>query len=322
MKFEDVAVEETCCPQCGSDIYHKQFVGRDRLHNLPGEFWVVACSTCGLLRTNPRPTAASIGFYYPDDYGPYVMTRQSHSDHISAKQSLWKRFARRIIGDSDSFSHALPPHLEPGHALEIGCASGYYLEFLDKKGWQVQGIEFSPSAAAVAASRGYAVHVGPLESAPAPQNKFDLVVAWMVIEHLHSPKESLLRLFEWVQDDGWLVFSIPDNSYFGFKAFKSYEYGLHLPAHLTHFTPATIQSLLEVTGWKVERIITQRTLSSVAGTVGFFMRDKLGIDNKLTKSLINHDVACLRLHRWLWPLTLVLAWFGQTGRITIWAKKK
>ena len=49
-----------------------QFVmeGKVLLRDLPGKFIVVKCHRCGLMRTNPRPTAESIGFYYPDDYAP------------------------------------------------------------------------------------------------------------------------------------------------------------------------------------------------------------------------------------------------------------
>jgi hypothetical protein len=37
--------------------------GRDRLHDLAGTYTVVRSSGCGLLRTDPRPTADTIGYY-------------------------------------------------------------------------------------------------------------------------------------------------------------------------------------------------------------------------------------------------------------------
>ena len=44
--------------------------GFDRLTGGPGRYQVVRCQNCGLMRTNPRPTGASIGIFYPDDYAP------------------------------------------------------------------------------------------------------------------------------------------------------------------------------------------------------------------------------------------------------------
>ena len=52
------------------------------------------------------------------------------------------------------------------------------------QGWEVEGIEFPETASEVASSLGYKVHRGPLETAPEPEQKYDLVVAWMVLEHL------------------------------------------------------------------------------------------------------------------------------------------
>ncbi|MEJ7712387.1 MAG: hypothetical protein WKF84_21660 [Pyrinomonadaceae bacterium] len=72
------------------------FGGRDRLHDLPGIFQVVKCRVCGLMRTNPRPTPEAIGFYYPENYGPYQSTRvdvnRSHNQHSPLKRTLRKLF--------------------------------------------------------------------------------------------------------------------------------------------------------------------------------------------------------------------------------------
>ena len=70
-----VALEAVPCPLgCAPD---DEIVvrGHDRLHELPGEFTVVRCRGCGLLRTTPRPTPEAMGFYYPAEYGPYLSTR-------------------------------------------------------------------------------------------------------------------------------------------------------------------------------------------------------------------------------------------------------
>lgn len=56
--LENVAACPLGCPPTDETI----LVGRDRLYNLPGEFTVVKCRTCGLKRTNPMPDTGNHRF--------------------------------------------------------------------------------------------------------------------------------------------------------------------------------------------------------------------------------------------------------------------
>ena len=57
------------CDLCGSAAYRLLLGGvNDRLHRLPGEFNLIRCSGCSLVRLSPRPDAASIPAYYPGEY--------------------------------------------------------------------------------------------------------------------------------------------------------------------------------------------------------------------------------------------------------------
>ena len=66
--LEGVLFEDVSCDFCGSHEVQPLFSGPDRLLGLPGEFAVVRCTRCGLLRQNLRPTAETIDFYYPSAY--------------------------------------------------------------------------------------------------------------------------------------------------------------------------------------------------------------------------------------------------------------
>src|SRR3546814_4428524 len=76
--------------------------------------------------------------------------------------------------------------------------------------WEVEGIEPSAHAAHQAMEAGYKVRNVSLEAAGDPQLPFDLIVGWMVLEHLHQPLDVLQKLRSWVRPDGWLVLSVPD----------------------------------------------------------------------------------------------------------------
>ena len=160
------------------------------------------------LHTNPRPTAASIGAYYPDDYGPYLGTRvgQPQLTPFHGLKSFVRPLVRKVF---DTPSDVLPP-IPRGRLLEIGCASGSYLDRMAHCGWQVEGIEFSEEAARAARDLGYQVHAGSLEFAPAPNYPPDLIVGWMVLEHLHDPIGCLEKLHEWAAPGGWLVLTLQE----------------------------------------------------------------------------------------------------------------
>jgi len=315
---EAIRLEDMPCPLGCPRGDEPILSGHDRLHDLPGEFTVVKCSTCGLLRTNPRPTAETIGFYYPDNYGPYIGTRVEHK--ITSRFSGIKRFFRPLIKIVfDPKDNALPSQ-PPGRLLEVGCASGSFLHRMASSGWQVEGIEFSEKAAQAATLLGYKVHTGSLESAPAPANPMDLIVGWMVLEHLHNPIECLKKLNEWASKDAWLVLSLPNAAALEFQVFKDKWYALQLPTHLHHFTPLTLEKVLDAGGWSLMKVHHQRTVANLIASTAYVAESKgwptLGV--------------WLRKFAWpdgIWfyiffPVAWLFALFGQTGRMTVWAKKK
>jgi 2-polyprenyl-3-methyl-5-hydroxy-6-metoxy-1,4-benzoquinol methylase len=286
-------------------------VGRDRIHNLPGEFHVVRCRTCGLMRTNPRPTLETIGFYYPAEYGPYRSTRVQPTE----SPPLWKRM---VIQGFPLNTERLPS-LKPGRMLEVGCASGAFLHSMARRGWEVEGLEASPSAAEAAQALGYPVHTGSLEYAPEPADSYNLVVGWMVLEHLHDPVTALRKLHRWTQTDGWLVLSVPNAGSLEFCIFKDAWYALHLPNHLYHYTPQTLKAVLAAGGWQTKRIFHQRVLGNLVASVGYILQDR-GFQNRITKLLLAFpETGSLQYP--VYPLALLLSLFEQTGRMTVWARK-
>lgn len=316
-KYQNVVIESVhCCIGCKEDD-QVIFSAHDLLHNLPGEYNVVKCSSCGLMRTNPRPTPETIGIYYPDNYGPYLgsVVRLDKEHQPFGIKKFLKPLFNRIF----NFNGTVLPPLAPGRMLEIGCASGSFLHRMAGEGWQVQGIEFSEKAAKSAQNLGYTVHAGALETAPQPEESFDLIVGWMVLEHLHDPVGGLIRLGEWANPEAYLVLSIPNAGSLEFCLFKDKWYALQLPTHMHHFTPQSVEKVLLAGGWKLEKIYHQRTLSNFIGSLGYVLRDK-GYANLGRKLIDFPDQGGWMVYA-LYPISYFLSLFGQTGRMTIWAKK-
>lgn len=186
------------------------------------------------------------------------------------------------------------------------------------QGWSVEGIELSEKAANGPKNMGYKVHVGSLENSPEPDGQLDLIVGWMVLEHLHDPISCLKKLHNWTRPGGWLVLSVPNSCSLGINLFKDNWYALHLPAHLYHFTPLTLENVLHKGGWTLKKVYQQRTITDlIVSTARVFEskgRIKIG---KWLRVLAGGG-------KWfyiLFPLAWILGIFGQSGRMTVWAKK-
>lgn len=312
-----VVLEARPCPLGCDGADEPVLTGRDRIHGLPGEFSIVRCSGCGLMRTNPRPAPESIGYYYPDEYGPYIGTRVGASPKEEVTSSRWKRWITNLLQARTEYLPPLPP---TGRVLEIGCASGSFMHRMAEAGWEVEGIEPSSSAGEATRRLGFSVHIGSLESAPDPTSPYDLVVGWMVLEHLHEPVAALQKLHRWTKPGGWIALSVPNAGAAEFRIFRDAWYALHLPNHLYHYTPKTLSAVLRRGGWAVERVHHQRTLANLMASTGYRLQDN-GRTGGLTTALLEFPEVPGRKSYYLYPLAYLLSLLGQTGRMTVWARR-
>jgi SAM-dependent methyltransferase len=311
---EGVELEERGCPNGCPPSDEPVLEGHDRIHGLPGRFRIVRCRRCGLMRTNPRPTPQTIGAYYPDDYAPYRPAEDGR-----AKPRRWRHRVKDRIRRFFGRDTRRLPSMAPGHLVEIGCASGAYLLQLRDQGWSTEGIEFSDSAAQHARARGLSVQTASVETAAPPQSRADIVAAWMVLEHLHDPIRALHKIRGWVKPGGYLVGVVPDAGAFDRKLFGEHWYALHLPAHLYHFTPQTLRTVLANSGWDLVQVRWQPNGNNLLNTLEWWAQD-LGRTRTLKFARWLRDARrASTLRRWLgWVLGLT----RQSGRMEFWARPR
>ena len=285
----------------------------DVIHGVPGRFTVVRCRGCGLVRTSPRPSPEGIGAYYPVAYEPYrpdAMTPRAPSP-AGTLGRLKGRLADRANG-------TLIPDLTPGVVLEIGCASGGFLDRMRGAGWRTYGAELSPDAAARARARGHGVHTGRVEDMPPVPEPVDLVVGWMVLEHLHEPVAALRRLHGMSSPGAYCAFSIPDFGAVGRRVLGEDWTLLDVPRHLHHFDPQTLTDMLAATGWQTTRLLRPATSTFVMESLGFRARRR-GWTHASAWLL---DVAANRRQRLLRRLLgFALAGVGQSGAMVVHARR-
>lgn len=140
-----------------------------------------------------------------------------------------------------------------GRLLDIGCGYGYFLQDMKCRGWKVEGIEVSEVGRDfVRETWDIQVYAEPLESLALPENLFDVVTLFYVIEHVDNPL-ALLREVNRILKPGGLVFlrwphSTPIIRILGPFSGKLDLY--HTPYHLYDFSPSTMEKMLESCGFK------------------------------------------------------------------------
>jgi len=87
-----------------------------------------------------------------------------------------------------------------------------------------------------------------------PNNYFDVITLWHVLEHIRNPKEILIEIKRILKDDGIMIIGLPNINSMAFKIFKKYWIDLDIPRHYYHFSFLTISKLLTVTGFKINNI--------------------------------------------------------------------
>ncbi|HEX7376629.1 MAG TPA: class I SAM-dependent methyltransferase [Pirellulales bacterium] len=266
--------EETACPLCGSNDHTTVLAWRDG--ELRADLQVVRCRTCDLTFTNPRPTPATIGHFYPSDYSCYEM-RSAVGPRLKAR--LRARLQRLVLRSDYGYpgQPVTPltrcgsrlarlwlrgglrrsewiPYRGQGRLLDFGCGAGAFLERMRDSGWRVEGLDLSPLAAqAVMRQRGIQVHVGTLPHADLPPDSFDCVTMWQALEHVHQPRETVREARRLLRPRGLLVVAVPNLASWSFEHFGRQWFGLDVPRHLTHFTPSTLNALLAAEGFRVLR---------------------------------------------------------------------
>jgi SAM-dependent methyltransferase len=302
-----VHLEHSACAFCASGERRTVLTGSERQYGLPGLFSVVACTRCGLMRTDPRPTRDSIHLYYPREYSPYLTTADETT-------SIARRLARWLF---DPLDIATPP-IPPGRLLEIGTASGNFIVAMQRAGWEVTGVEFNEAAARVAAERTRRpVRHDRVDQVDFPPGSFDLICAWMVFEHLHDPVEQFRRCARWLRRGGWLAFSVPDCGGVQFRIFGKNWLSLDLPRHLYHFTPSLLGRILEACGFECVQTRWQRTLDDVSLSLAYSAESKIPRTGPFLRALAR-SVPSRALGR---AAGVAAAPLHVSGRVTVWARK-
>jgi 2-polyprenyl-3-methyl-5-hydroxy-6-metoxy-1,4-benzoquinol methylase len=204
---------------------------------------IVRCRQCGLVYVNPRWDSKVV----EDNYRAV-----EDRTYVEEQEGRVLTFSRNL----DAFEALVTPNSQTRRFLDVGCHIGVMVELAQKRGWEAWGVEPSEWAAAHARSKGLHVITGTLASAGLPENYFDVVTMWDVIEHLTDPASVLCDVHRVLKPGGILgVHTIDISSTFARLMGRRWPWLMEM--HLYFFTPKTLRHMLEKTGFQVVHSRTQ-----------------------------------------------------------------
>ncbi len=121
------------------------------------------------------------------------------------RRHWWWRVRERIL--LDRISGLLGERKPHARILDIGCGAGLFFDALEPFG-HVEGIEADPAVVEQSGRWRHRIHDGELETFSADQ-KFDLILALDVVEHVRSPETLLRHAAMFLAPDGRMLITTP-----------------------------------------------------------------------------------------------------------------
>jgi 2-polyprenyl-3-methyl-5-hydroxy-6-metoxy-1,4-benzoquinol methylase len=200
-----------------------------------GSRWTFfSCRDCGFVFANPVPDGEAIARFYA------ALADEEYSQEDEGRGRNFALVLRRL-------GQFAPPDWS---LLDVGAASGIFLNLARRAGYRVAGIEPS-SALADDAERlfGLKLFRGTAEQFASTET-FGVVTLLDVIEHVTDPGSLLACLDRFLAPGGLLVIVTPDIGSFAARVFRG-RWWHYRVAHVNFFNRRSLDFLLAQRGFEI-----------------------------------------------------------------------
>ena len=254
-------------------------------------FDIVTCTACDFVCVNPRIANDALYSMYANNYFARGTDDVGYEDyeltaHLRIKTfRRWLKIIHAYIGSNI------------GSVLDIGAASGYFLELMREEGWEVEAIELDPRMVEKLRTKNIPVSNRPFETFETSK-KYRLITLFDVLEHIPDLKTTFGKLHELLDDQGALVLITPDINSKQRKLFGKRWFQFKPKEHIQYFSRETLRKAIEPYGLE---LIHCSSSGQFADTQ--FLLDRLHkYDFRLLNRIITAGVKLFGLHNRYWYL--------------------
>ncbi|MEI9810460.1 MAG: class I SAM-dependent methyltransferase [Bacteroidota bacterium] len=232
------------CPVCSSTDIRNALAVTD--HSVSGQsFQVVECGVCTLRFTQDVPGSSSISPYYK---------AEGYISHTNTSKGLVNRAyqfvrTRTMVGKRKLVQKTTG--VLTGTMLDMGSGIGSFVNEMMQNGWQVTGLEPDEDARRVARELYHLDLADTNGFYQLPANSYDAITMWHVLEHVHDLPAYVQQLRNILKENGKLLIAVPNYTSLDADIYKEYWAAYDVPRHLYHFSPLSLQMLMEKHGLKV-----------------------------------------------------------------------
>ena len=196
-----------------------------------GSLWTFfSCKNCGFVFSNPYIPKENIVEFYSQ------LEDHEYSTEAEGRSKNFKTVLKRLKG--------LTGAAQENTLLDIGAASGIFLNMALREGYQTTGIE--PSGFLVEeAEKQYGLHLFKGTVADfQPDKKFSVIALLDILEHLVEPEAFMTTVDDLIDDNGILVIVTPDINSFAAR-FTGKRWWHFRIAHINFFNRKSLEYLLK-----------------------------------------------------------------------------
>ena len=209
-------------------------------------YTLLRCPQCGLYRTIlPGSYRQFLKQYYAKGYFTGSSARAGYADYLDDSPVI-----RRNV--QNYLKLILRYKLSGRRLLDVGCATGTFLEEAQRQGFTVYGLDASEYAIDQARKTfNDKVNLGTLSTVKFSPYSFDLVTLFDVFEHFHGPDKDLARCRKLLKTNGLLVINTGNTSSLLSKLEGPNWHFFIPPQHLYFYSDTNLKQLLTRHGFKV-----------------------------------------------------------------------
>ncbi len=232
------------CPVCSSKILNHIFNVIDETVSKES-FQILHCVTCTLRFTQNIPNQNKITSYYKAE--AYVSHSNSNKGFINKTYHI----VRNITLKSKRKLIVKQTKQTKGNILDIGCGVGSFLHTMRIANWEITGIEPDELARTNAANTYKIEAKSSPELFNLPHQSFDAITMWHVLEHVHELQAYVRQIALLLKANGKAFIAVPNYTSYDAAYYQQKWAAYDVPRHLYHFSPKSMQQLLQNNGLQI-----------------------------------------------------------------------
>jgi len=231
------------CPACGGSKLNEEF---EKL-----AFRYVSCGDCGTLFVNPRPNFSDLSLFYANSPSTHYWVNEFFKPVQEARRTA-------IFRPRAEYIKSILPDAAKGVVGDIGAGFGIFLEELKIQCGSKELIAIEPSQeqASICRQKGLKVEEKTLEEIKGHEGRYDLLVAFELLEHLYDPLAFLQRVNRLLKPNCCFYATTLNGQGFDIQILWDKSKSVHPPHHLNFFNPVSASTLLERSEFEIIDIST------------------------------------------------------------------